>query len=46
MIAPEKRHPGRGGKVCDAAVDVKRMVREGLWEEVAFELREVKVQDV
>ena len=46
MIASEKRHPGRGGKVCDAAVDVKRMVREGLWKEVALDLREVKVQDV
>lgn len=46
MIASEKRLPGRGGKVCDAAVDVKRVVREGLRKEVAFDLREVKVQDI
>ena len=39
MIASEKRHPGRGGKFCDAAVDIERMVREGLWEEVTFEQR-------
>ena len=39
MIDGEKRHPGRGGKVCDVAVDIERMVREGLWEEVIFEQR-------
>ena len=39
MIDGEKRHPGRGGKVCDVAVDIERMVREGLWEEVTFEQR-------
>lgn len=38
-IASEKRHPGRGGKVCDAAVDTERMVREGLGKEVTFEQR-------